>query len=199
MRSSVPVVVDASVALAIILDEPIAATIVQALGRWTRAGRQLITPSGFWLEVVNVLARAKRASGVDLIHGIHVLDGLGIVTVELDRPDILMVIDLVERYRLSAYDAAYLQVAAVVGADLATLDRALAIAAGPRAVSFDGGRRLSEATVPFEATVTWPDYREASAFLAKLRADALAERDAATHGRATITASNPRGGRPSPG
>jgi hypothetical protein len=55
---------------------------------------------------------------------------------------------------------------------LLTLDRRLVLAAGERAVSL-GDRRVSEAHVRYERDVTWPNYRGASALLAKLRAEII--------------------------
>ena len=60
-------------------------------------------------------------------------------------------------------------------APLATLDRALARAAGSRARFLgpgDPGHRLSEPPAAYEHDVTWPNYKGASAYLSKLRAEA---------------------------
>jgi hypothetical protein len=81
-------------------------------------------------------------------------------------------VDLVERHRLIAYDAAYLALALQLDAQLLTLDLRLAAAAGPRAIPIEDGHYLAEQGRTYEHDVTWPDYRGASAFLAKLRADA---------------------------
>jgi len=88
----------------------------------------------------------------------------------------MLVIDRVERLGLSAYDALYLATAESLRADLATFDRQLAIAAGSRAITFDEGHGLHETPAVYEHDVTWPSYKGASAYLAKLRAEALAER-----------------------
>jgi hypothetical protein len=74
---------------------------------------------------------------------------------------------------LTAYDAAYLALARTEDADLLTLDDELALAAGDRAVPIGDDHRLHETPAVYEHQVTWPMYKEASAYLAKLRADAL--------------------------
>jgi predicted nucleic acid-binding protein len=172
MSEPAPIILDASVAVAVIRDEPEAASIRAALRRWSVSRRSLVAPSVFWLEVVNALARGQRQVGADTLHAVHELDELGIATVDLDRPQLLLTIDHVERYGLTAYDAAYLALAERLDGDLATLDRALAAAAGPRAISFDERHRLSESPAFYEHEVTWPNYKGASAYLAKLRAEA---------------------------
>lgn len=110
------------------------------------------------------------------MEALHVLDRLGLVRVELDRPQLLFALDLAERHGLTAYDAAYLATAISADASLLTLDRDLAIAAGDRAVPLDSGHRLHETPAPYEHEVTWPSYRGAAAFLAELRAEARAGR-----------------------
>jgi len=167
-----PVVVDASVALTIVRNEPKAPAARRALTDWSALGRQLLVPSHFWFEVVNPLARRHRWDGMAVLHAIRELDELGFTTVESDRAQVLLTIDLVERFRLTAFDAAYLALAQTYGADLATLDLELIQAAGVRAISLDDRRRLSETRAPYEHDVTWPDYKGASAYLASLRVEA---------------------------
>ena len=76
-----------------------------------------------------------------------------------------------ERYGLSMYDAAYLALADSIDGEVLTFDQALKIAAGDRAITL--GHQLSETQVVYERDVTWPNYKGASAYLAKLRAEAL--------------------------
>ena len=58
-----PIVVDSSVAIALVQDEPSASLIRPAVRDWAEFGRSLLVPSLFWLEVLNPLARhtAPRA------------------------------------------------------------------------------------------------------------------------------------------
>jgi predicted nucleic acid-binding protein len=170
------VVIDSSVALAVLLDEPETPAVERALGSWTREGRSLLVPSEFWLEVLNRLGREPGSSGQLMVAAIHRLDSLGLETVELGRPLLLHVIDRIERHQLTAYNATYLALAESLDADLATFDRQLGVAAGARAITFDDGHGLHGTPAAYEHDVTWPSYKGASAYLAKLRAEALAER-----------------------
>lgn len=171
-----PIVMDASIALALILDEPEAPGVDRALRSWIREGRSLVVPSQFWLEVLNRLARDAGSSGQRMLAAIHRLDAFELETVEAGRPLLLHTIDRIERHRLTAYDAMYLALADSLDAGLATFDRELAAAAGQRAITFDDGHGLHETPAVYEHQVTWPGYKGASAYLAKLRAEALAER-----------------------
>ncbi len=170
------VVIDASVAVAVVLDEPAGVRADQALRAWIAGERPMFVPGHFWLEVVNTIGKAHRAPGQRVLAAVHRLDALGLQTLEPDRPLVLQVIDRVERLRLSAYDAMYLVLAERLDAELATLDRELAAAAGHRAITFDEGHGLHEPPAVYEHDVTWPSYKAASAYLARLRAEALAER-----------------------
>ena len=167
-----PIILDSSVAIAIVRNESGAAALRVAVDQWTILGRPLMVPTIFWLEVVNALAQRHRYRGLDVLHAIHELDELTITTVESDRAQVIKTIDLVERFGLTSYDASYLALAHLYGGDIATLDLELVRAAGARAIVLDGRRRLSEASTPYEHDVTWPNYKGASAFLAKLRAEA---------------------------
>lgn len=169
-----PVVIDASVATCLLLGEAQAPMVAQALESWVSEERPLVVPAHFWLEVVNRLSREPLMKGVDVLASIHRLDTFGLETFELGRPILLQVVDRVERFRLTAYDAVYLAVAEYVDGELATLDRALIAAAGRRAITFDDEHRLHEPPAVYAHEVTWPRYKEASAYLAKLRAETLA-------------------------
>ncbi len=171
-----PVVIDASAALTIVLDEPHGPVVESALRTWGTQSRTIAAPAHFWLEVVNALGRRPGWTGERTIATLHRLDLFGIQTIELDRPLLLRSVDLVERHRLTSYDAAYLAAAEAIDGDLASLDRALLAAAGPRAIAFDDEHRVSEAPAPYGHDITWPNYKEASAYLAHLRSEALAER-----------------------
>lgn len=175
MTATRPVVVDASVALGVLRDEAAGVRAQTSLRDWASIDRPILVPSHFWLEIVNVVGRSGRASGERVLAAVHRLDGFGLQTVEPDRPLLLQVIDRVERLGLSSYDAMYLVLAESVDADLATFDRELAAAAGTRAIAFETGG-LHESPVMYEHDVSWPSYKGASAYLAKLRAEALAER-----------------------
>jgi predicted nucleic acid-binding protein len=136
----------------------------------------LVVPSHFWLEIVNRIGRDRGAPGLQMLAAVHRLDTLGLETVEPGRPLLIQAIDAIERHGLTAYDALYLVLAASLDAQLATFDRELAAAAGARAITFYESRGLHETPAVYENDVTWPSYKGASAYLAKLRAEALAQR-----------------------
>jgi predicted nucleic acid-binding protein len=168
----VPLVMDASIAVSIARGEEASGPAHALIRARVRAGGKVVVPSHFWLEVANALLGRHRWTSAALFEAVHVLDRLGPQTVDLDRPTLLSAIDLVERHGLTAYDATYLALADATDGELITFDRALRAAAGARAVPLDGRHRLSETRAPYEHDVTWPDYKGASAYLAKLRVEA---------------------------
>ncbi len=171
-----PVVIDASIAIAIARREPRADNALRSIRAWSQARRERIVPSQFWYELVNGLGRRHGFTGEEILDAVYQAERFGLRTVNPDRGTLMLVIDRVERLGLSAYDALYLATAESLRADLATFDRQLAAAAGPRAITFDEGHGLHETQSVYEHDVTWPSYKGASAYLAKLRAEALAER-----------------------
>jgi predicted nucleic acid-binding protein len=165
-------VVDASAAVAFSARQERSDDVERALEGWRSGGHQIVVPPHFWLEVINALSGRGRWTGAAVLEALVELERLGMTTVRLDRPLVLLALDLVERHGLISYDAAYLALAIQRDARLLTLDRRLAAAAGPRLLPI-GSHGVSESPPAYERSVTWPNYRGASAFLAKLRADAL--------------------------
>lgn len=168
-----PVVLDASAALAVALGEPPRARVVSSLVRAVSDGGTVLVPDHFWLEFVNVLVKRHRWTGDAVLEAVHLFDTFEPRTVPVDRPMLLAALDLTERHRLTPYDATYLAIAAAEDAWLLTLDVELAAAAVDRAMPAEPGHRLHEPPAVYEHEVTWPRYKEAAAYLAKLRADAL--------------------------
>lgn len=148
------VVIDASVALAVLLDESGTEAARRVAGRWASTRAELLVPSHFWIEVTNALVRRGGRTSAAAIEGLVVLDGLGARTVEPDRPVLLLAIDAMERFGLSAYDAVYLSLAQSTEARLATLDGRLARAATQAGVVVEPGgpMRLAEERAPYAAT-----------------------------------------------
>ena len=169
-------VVDASVVIAIVRQEPEQGDLRRILDERTRAGVALIAPTGLWLEVINSLVRRHRTKTELVLQAIKEIDDFAIQLVDIGRPLLILTLDLAERFGLTSYDASYLAVAVVEDADLLTLDSDLAVAAGDRAVAIGGPPRLHETPAVYAHDVTWPLYKEASAYLASLRAEALAGR-----------------------
>lgn len=175
---TVALVVDASAMITLLRGEPGADAVREILTERRQDGGSLSVPSGFWLEVVNSLVRRHRMSSAEVMEAFVEMDAFGLSTVELDRPLVLVALDLAERFGLTSYDASYLAVAIALRADLLTLDDELARAAGVRAAAI-GRSRLHETPAVYEHDVTWPSYKGASAYLSSLRAQAIAGREAA--------------------
>ena len=102
--------------------------VLDALGR-----SQAIVPTIWSLEVANVIARAE-AKGLVLearsAEFLEMLGGLDIVEDHLGGSSVLSrVLDTARRYFLSAYDAAYIELALRTGLPLATLGVELKMAA----------------------------------------------------------------------
>lgn len=95
--------------------------------------QQILVPSHWPLEIANALRpdlRDRKLSIGDFQHIIERLDRLDIaVQPPLDVDEIGPLADFSVRHRLTAYDAAYVQLALQSSAVLATLDRAMRTAA----------------------------------------------------------------------
>ena len=103
-----------------------------ALGRITREGA--VVPSLWFVEVTNVLGLAERrgrisAAGVE--DALRLLRALPL-SIDVPPPSLTWAVinlQLMRAYRLTAYDATYLELAQLRGLPLATRDKALRRAA----------------------------------------------------------------------
>ena len=89
----------------------------------------LTVPALWWYEIANVLTiplRRKRLSASDLDETISLLQALGIET-DYSTGQLYMreILELSDKHELSAYDAAYLELAIRNRSPLATLDQNL--------------------------------------------------------------------------
>jgi predicted nucleic acid-binding protein len=125
-------VLDASVVIPLIRDERFSASAWRLLSQWRAAGGELIAPFLLWLELANVLARYSLSPEATL-ETIHGVEGLGIRTIPFDRPLLVLAVQHAH-VGLTIYDSWYLALAEAEDARLATADRALATAAGDRAI-----------------------------------------------------------------
>jgi predicted nucleic acid-binding protein len=157
-------VVDASVALGIVLREPGAQA---ARIRLVESAGRLLVPDHFWLEITNVLVRRYGRSVERVVSALRDLDELGLETVSPDRPAVLLGLDLMARHGLTAYDAAYLALAEIEDGALLTLDVRLAAAAGPRAAL--GPSRTGEALESYASRSVTPGLAAHGRYLAELR------------------------------
>ena len=180
------VVLDASFAIALLRPEEGSGAARRAIDRWLAEGIELAVPTPLWVELVNALMKKHRRSGSQVIEALFELDQLGLITVEVDRPTLIAVLDLVETSGLTAHDATYLAVARATGDRLATFDHELIAAGGPDVIDMwadrgpePGVHRPAETPAPYardEGSPTWPSWPGAGSYLATLRRQAMAGR-----------------------
>jgi len=117
-------VVDASVALAWCFPDEASAYADRVLV--ALKGQTLVVPAVWGLEVANALLvgeRRKRLKQPEILRFVALLAGLAVLQDGAKFTDALNnVLPLARQYGLSAYDAAYLELAIRYGAPLATLD-----------------------------------------------------------------------------
>lgn len=100
---------------------------------------EAVVPALWWFEIRNLLIvneRRGRLLETDSSRFLRELDRLGIV--QDQAPEGSRVLDLARTHRLSVYDSSYLELALRKRARLATLDKALALAAEREGVSLVG-------------------------------------------------------------
>lgn len=117
-----PMVVDCSVLCALLFQEP-----ERDEAEIRIAGHALNAPGLLDYELANVASK-KRSRGNPGLVG-HALDLYTALPIRLHGCELRPVCELAERYALSAYDAAYLWLAATLKAPLATFDVRLGEAA----------------------------------------------------------------------
>ena len=125
-------VIDSSITLAWLFEDERTAAADAVLRRVTESGA--VAPSLWKLEVANGLQTAVRRQRIDAAFreaSIADLRSLVVaIDAETDRQAWTATLQLAERWRLTLYDAAYLELAQRLGLPLATLDQALRAAAG---------------------------------------------------------------------
>jgi predicted nucleic acid-binding protein len=117
-----PLVVDCSVLAAVLFDEPNREEAARAL-----AGKDLFAPELLADELVSVAIRKSWNGLDDLVR--HALADFADLELTRCRCDVQAQWRLALDHDLSAYDAAYLWLAATLGAPLATFDKRLGTAA----------------------------------------------------------------------
>jgi predicted nucleic acid-binding protein len=136
-------VLDASVALAWLIDDPVPSYATKIQER-IADGEAALVPALWVLEMANGLLMAERRGKLaasDADHGLRQLEALITVGIEVDTlaaPTIREAFTPARTYELTAYDAVYLELARREGLPLATLDKTLrraAAKAGIRAMS----------------------------------------------------------------
>ena len=164
-------VVDASAAIAYLRNEPGGDRAEHAFEEHD----DILVPTIFWPELVNVLARRHSWRGSEILAAIYDLEQLGVRTEPYARTLALAMIDAVEAHGLSGYDAEYLVLAEAADAVLLTGDVRLVAAAGASAIDIHDGGRIGEPIVAYERPVEWPSWPGAIAYLDQLRREVDAE------------------------
>lgn len=128
------VVLDASVAVALLIDQP---PWSDRFTEWLE-DTMLIVPPHFPPEVANALLRSVRVARDDVLIRIPKLQALGIEVADRGWPGIERAVELADRHGLTVDDAAYLDLALDVDAELATLDGKLRTAAEAEGITVVG-------------------------------------------------------------
>jgi predicted nucleic acid-binding protein len=126
-------VLDASISAAWALADESNLLAAQILDGWVTNPENpeaAFVPSLWWYEIRNLLVINERRKRINSMEGSSFLRVLASFPIEIDEePDEDAIFDFARRYRLSFYDATYLEVAHRKGLPLATLDKALRAAA----------------------------------------------------------------------
>jgi predicted nucleic acid-binding protein len=125
-------VLDASVALCWLFDDQATAYTESVLDRLV-GGDTVVAPALWPFEIANVVTLAERRRIVNPAQAAVFFQTLGQLSIAVDRSGIEdifnAVLETARRYRLSAYDAGYLELALREALPLATVDAALRNAA----------------------------------------------------------------------
>ena len=169
-------VLDASVAVALVREERISQRAWHLVADGTRMGTELVAPSLLWLEVANVLV-PRSPSPSATVEALHRIERLGVRTVQPDQALLLLSIGYAHAWRLTPYDGLYLALAETEGARLVTADRALATAAGPRGVllgDWSAGAHEVPARYGGDEAADADDWPGLDAYTARLREEVAA-------------------------
>ncbi len=125
-------VIDSSMALAWALPDEVSEDADQFLGQ-VESGSVFWVPPLWWYEITNALLMAQRRKSLSEVGRIRLIElyrGLPIETdMALDSDTIGRLSALSTEYNISAYDAAYLELAQRRALGLATVDRTLSAVA----------------------------------------------------------------------
>lgn len=124
------IVLDASAAIEVLLNAPLAPRISQ---RIFRLGESLHAPHLIDVEVAQVLRRFARLGEIEPRRAGQALDDLADLPLVRYPHTMLLPVVWALRHNATAYDAAYLVLSEALGATLVTCDQALASIPGHRA------------------------------------------------------------------
>jgi predicted nucleic acid-binding protein len=130
-------VVDASVAAAWLLPDEVSNVATAAYARLPE--EEAVAPGLWWLEMRNIFLSNERRGRIDAAKSNRALDLLAGLPIRLEHgAESGALMALARKHGLSAYDAAYLELALREALPLATLDNALAKAALAEGVALVG-------------------------------------------------------------
>jgi predicted nucleic acid-binding protein len=126
-------VIDTSILAAWLLPDEMPPAALEALARLEQSGA--FAPAILWYEVRNLLISNEKRGRLTEEQADTALSRVMALPITLDHtPDSTATVALARTYRLTIYDAAYLELALRRGIPLVTLDAALARAAAARGV-----------------------------------------------------------------
>jgi predicted nucleic acid-binding protein len=126
------IVVDASLALKLVLDEPDSLRVRSLWQAWANNGEALCAPTLFRAETISAVRRRVFRRLLSEEEGREAYEVLDNLSVEIGEPDDLYEVALqyAQRFdRSTIYDSCYLALADIIGCDLWTADGRLANAA----------------------------------------------------------------------
>jgi predicted nucleic acid-binding protein len=132
-------VLDASVALAWFVDDPVPAYAVQ-IKHFIQGGMRAMVPALWTMEMANGFCMAERRGKLtaeQTDHGLRQLEIITVSGIQID-PEVTSIrehLATARAFQLTAYDAVYLELARREGLPLATLDRGLRTAAAKAGVA----------------------------------------------------------------
>jgi predicted nucleic acid-binding protein len=125
-------VLDVSTTMSFLLKDEFSPYAMRALGS-LRTAPSVFVPTHFWMEVSNALLMAERrnrASLGEISHAFDLAFGLPVTTdKETAQRCRVEILALARQFKLTIYDAAYLELAIRSQSTLATVDKALVRAA----------------------------------------------------------------------
>ena len=135
------IVIDASVALAWCFRDELTDAVARILERLQTSAAAV--PALWPFEVANVLVSAERRGRITAADSAQLIALLGTLDIDVDagtpQQAFTRILDLAREQGLTAYDAAYLELAMRLGVPLATKDGALTAAAARVGVVAIGG------------------------------------------------------------
>ncbi len=130
------IIVDASVILAVVLEEPARPRMIEIA-----RGRQLAAPEVLPFEVGNALSALARRNKLTPAETDEAWVAFSAIPVELCRVDLREALKIAADQSIYAYDAYYIECALRLRVSLLTLDRSLARTAGALGLKVMGEQR----------------------------------------------------------